>query len=958
MPLSPSQILSANQAVFGGSGSSLSAVRARYAQAKQDELARILEQEDQHKDSSGILGKIGGAIGGAIRPVARGLDSARAAVVAGGLELGDLIADVSGVGPQNEASLSDLRENFNRRIGTGDVLEELDATANLPLNVKRLIGGVGDLALDPLNYVTLGSSAAAKSGLGRVAASQGDDVARVLAHEGVDAADNLIASRLAAEQAQEAAVRGVLPRTPQEALAARVAAPAPTTVRDVLGQGVSSRGLERTLRGIERTGTGGLKLNLGRLGAPTLIDSATPVLGKAIDATGAAGRGLAAGLRSSELGQSVRKGLIPLTETRDAFGRQIADALPGIVHRRAALVDAAKADLDRTLAPLIKAAEPAQLDAIRSALDIGGTVEGGLAALDGAEDAQKLLLALDEARNAAYDTLINAGKNPDELLPRDEYLRHVLTDEGAEALGVVRTSRTPGTRTGTFQKRTREGSIDTKLAEDGIASYIDDPVRLTRSSFQYAQDVGGNAMAADALEDVAKSIRGFDVKSVVRHKPATGFTKVAPDRWVADQIYNDAFNLAKSGTQSEIVRAWDTFTGLIKRQTLFNPVAFGPYFTQNMATGVAINAVDGVRASDYAIVRGWHRASAKALEEAGEKGYDAALARLVPDAAEREVIKGLRAEGIFASGHSFYDDFSEDVFDITGRRSLPRRIAEFGTNKTAKVNQYGEEMLRGAAYKRHLENGFTSDAAADLVRKRHLDYSAVGRTRLERDKITRFIFFPTWLMRAPSAIVRAYAHTPGLANVQAKLELGKNWSDRPRNEYGEVIGPRLSGPLSFLSGLGFEATGEPIEQVNPLLRAIFDKDARDIPEIIPPASVVLDKDSSPGGRVGGILSSDEKRSRYLRSLGGVRTGVDYGATRGKEMFEQSLAERAAKREDNPDLPATTPKIRLVEEAVQAGVEGAYSMNSGELARALLDKGYTKAEISRVIEDKNRPLLGV
>jgi hypothetical protein len=463
-------------------------------------------------------------------------------------------------------------------------------------------------------------------------------------------------------------------------------------------------------------------------------------------------------------------------------------------------------------------------------------------------------------------------------------------------------------------------------------------------------------MMADALENVAKGIRGFDVQSVVRREAAPGFTKVAPNRYVADQIVSDAFNLAKSGTQSELVRAWDTFSSLIKRQTLFNPVAFGPYFTQNMATGIAINAVDGVRFSDYALIAKLHKATNAALKEGGERGFDDAIARLLPDVAEQELVKGLRAEGIFEAGHSFYDDFSEDALANIGKRSTPRKLAELGTHKTTEINKYGEEMLRGAAYKRHLENGLTSDGAADLVRKRHLDYSGVGRTRLERDKITRFIFFPTWLMRAPTAIVRAYAHTPGLANVQAKLEMGKNWSERERNQYGEIIGPRLSGPLSFLTELGYTATEEPVGQLNPIPKAIFDPKSRDLNEIIPPLSTVLDKDGSPGGRVGGILTNEDKRERYLRSLGGVRTGVDYEGTNGKSSFDKTLAERAEKVADNPDLPETTPSIRLKQEAADAGIEGAYSMSMAQLAEALIKRaGYSKSEVQAVLDDNDRSL---
>jgi hypothetical protein len=961
MGLSPSQILRVTGASSGGGNAALSYLRS---QSASDPLANALEQAPEgnpdHSDS--VLNTLKKGIGHVVSGAGRTLDAGRAAVVSGALELGEALRPLRGA--ESTASLSDFRENFNRRLGVGDVLEQSSVTANLPLNVKRGIGLVGDLATDPLNYVTLGQSTTAKAAASRLASTAGEDVARVAAREGIDQADELLARRFAQEQADAAATLATREKAYAEALAKRAEQPqqldlfdeavggipdvspvlrpaildqtAAPTVRGLLGAETSAAGT-RAVRALERTGAGGVGLNLGRLGAPTLLsaEDLAPVAGLLKPASAA--------VRESEFGRGVRKALVPLTDTRDKFGSVVADLLPGIGHRREQLVAAWKSDLDNQLKPLIgKNYDKPAADAIRAALDVGGSVDEAALLLDGNTDALNLLDTLVQARDKAYDTLVQSGVSPQNLMPKDEYLRHVLTDEGAAAFGIDKTTHA-GTRSGKFKSRVREGSIDTKMAEDGIASYVDDPVRLVRSSFHYAQDVGGNAMAVDALEDAVKNAKnlppGVEVSDIVRHSAKDGFHEVAPGRWVADTIYSDLFNLGKAGTQSSIVRAWDTFSSVVKRQTLFNPVSFGPYFTQNMATGIGMNAVDGVRFSDYAKLADLHRASARALKEGGERGFDDALRRIVPDAADRELIHGLRNEGIFGAGHSLYDDVAEGTLDLEGRSNL-RKAAELGTQHTAKVNQWGEEMLRGAAYMRHRLNGMTSDVAADLVRKRHLDYSALGRTAFERNVINRFIFFPSWLMRAPKAIIHAYAHAPGAFNAQARLEMGTQWYDRKRNQYGELIGPRMSGPLSFLTGLGNEIPDQGGDLLNPAARFILDSDARKPTDILPPLAAV--------GRataVAGDLNPDtpnEKRSRYERSLLGVRTGVDYDEQRSMDDLEQRILERTQKG------LGPTPSQVLAVTAVEAGIPGAAGMNTGDLVYAMVQAGFTTDKIREIL----------
>ncbi len=974
MPLTPSQILSANQAIFGGGGGGgVSALRASRAQ-KQDELEKLLEQEEEKDDGGGgIWDTIKSTTGTVIKPVASLLDMPRAAVVAGVVEGGDLLANLAGADNADDASWSDLRENFNRRIGVGDVIEE-SVAGDLPMPIKRLLGGAGDLSLDPLNYLTAGASTTAKAGLKRLAVEGGDEAARVLAREGVDAADDLLARQFADDVAATASNRikkswGV-PVDPTAPVVAK-GATAPT-VRGILGEGATQRGLGRTLEHIERSGRGGLALDFGRLGSARIPGS---VFGREPALLAAGAKAGSDALRTRPFGQAVRKAIVPYTATRDKFGQAIAEALPGIGHRRAALVDSAKLQLDQRIEPLLKAAKPDadMLGAMRAALDVGGDVDNALLQLDGLPEAQELLTEMAAVRDETYDAWLRAGKDPKSLLPKEEYLRHRLTEAGKEMFGIEKRSLLPGTKSGKLKKRVfDEESIDELNEWSGIAGWEDDPVKLVGSSWNYAHEVLGNAGAFDALENVASKIRGFDVGSVVSRKAKKGFVEIGPNRWVAPEIYDDLFNLAKAGTQSSIIRGWDTFSSLVKRQTLFNPIAFGPYFSQNMATGVAMNAARfGVGPQDYARLYGIRRAFKQAAK-AGEKDLDATLATLLTGD-DLELARALRSEGIFSTQHSLFDDIAEGSTPFV-KPGKARRVAEFGTHKTAAANQFGEEMLRGSAFMKSMERGIPANQASDLVRSTHLDYTALGRTRFERDKINRFIFFPTWLLRAPSAIVRTYAHRPALFNVQAKMELGENWSERPRNQYGDIIGSRWSGPTSFLTGLGFEggdAFDKPTELLHPVLQAALDEDSRRVTDILPPLSNVLSDEGNPvpgpmggklgfGGRLGKIIDGGlggEPLERYGKGLGGFRYGVDYDAERGAEAFQTQIDERRAEIKAGADKPETTPKIRLVLAALAEGIPAAeaYTASKAELARALLDAGLSEDDVNRILEDDDAKL---
>ena len=948
MPLTPSQILSVNRG--GGAGTSLP-IASGFTRA-QDQIAAALADDTEIKNDDSFFDNIKEGVGNAVGAIGSTLDMGRAGLVAGAVEIGDLLrsaAGKEGFGPSGGASLDDLRYNFNRRIGVGDVLEENAATQGLPMNVKRGVAFVGDTAIDPLNAVGGGTSAAARQGIKKVGQEGGEDVGRLLAREGEGAADALLA-RQAADSA--AARIGPAPLTNEERLAqvasnrskreaGTLTAPvpaaeevlAPKTVRSILaGRGMSDDAIDKTLSEISKTGAGGIRASLLPGSTKTLISGET--LSKLPGAQ--AKRTGVDWLKRSGAGRAAREALVPLTRSRDKFTDAVAEYLPSIAHERNHYIASNVARLDSALTPVYKSVSAAERGQILSALDVSGLdVVATRTALEaeGLDDAVRALDVMVSARDNAYDELIRAGTPETDLMAKDEYLRHSLTDEGMEALGIDPSLRRGQSPSGTLKKRVREGGVTEQNAEFGFDAYKSDPAELVAASFEHAYTVGGNKMVYERLRDLGEQAG----KDLTRKAPATGFTKIAPDAYIADEIYNDIINLRKAGADNSIVQGWDAFTGILKRYTLFGPIAFGPYFMQNMATGVAMNAAEGVRAADYALnlkvmnaIKGAEEAAVKGFTDKTTDHFDDALRASLPDPDEYRLAKGLWDQGLIDPGKGTYDDLA------VAAKAGDSKWKNLGTNKTVKINAFGEEMLRGSAFIKHVRSGLSPEEAASMVRKRHLDYSAVGKTAFERNAINRFIFFPTWLLRAPKAIIGAYMQKPGLAMAQMRLEQGTHWYDRERNDYGDPLGPRLSGPMSFLAGLGQgQLPTEGGEILNPMARALLDSDARGAEDIVPPLSQV--------GRVSDILSDPDKRNRYLASSAGVRTGVDYQGEYAVENLQARVAEREA-------LGGTaTPSQTLAMRAVDILGPEAAGMRTGDLVQLLVQEGgMSTDEIRRIL----------
>lgn len=162
-----------------------------------------------------IAGKATRTAGNAVMRALDVADVGRAAVVSAGVELTDLLSggqgrieDTDRV-QQTGLSFDDWWENTKNRVGFGDVLEADPVTRDSNIWVKRALGFTGDVAADPLTYLTFGASQIPKAGAaGSRAALSTDDVARRLVRAGDTAnAERVLAGRSAAAAPREALER-------------------------------------------------------------------------------------------------------------------------------------------------------------------------------------------------------------------------------------------------------------------------------------------------------------------------------------------------------------------------------------------------------------------------------------------------------------------------------------------------------------------------------------------------------------------------------------------------------------------------------------------------------------------------------------------------------------------------------------------------------------------------------
>jgi hypothetical protein len=364
----------------------------------------------------GLKNTAGGIVGGALDA----LDTAGAAVRATTMELADLpeyfhladkddrLIDGDDRVRQTGFSLRDIFENTRDNVGVGEYIEASDDLDDLPMNVKRTLGFAGDVALDPLTYLTAGVSTAGKGG---VLLSKEQVARRIL-----DLGDDVLEKSAREQLANQVLKRG--------------GAQAPKEILDELDlvsglrlggrktSGVVLPGTQRAARGAGRAG-GAAKEAVRELIPASTIEKLQPVPVESLRRLDKPGR----------LGEL------------EAF---LLKEAPSLARSDAARLGVNLGERLRAIREEFPDVDP---DDLRRAIEDPDSVKDGAA---------KALADLFEEGRKEYERI--TGKK---LPKRENYLTHILTPEGRKKLEdtLGRIANSADKETVEF-RRTLEGTID------------------------------------------------------------------------------------------------------------------------------------------------------------------------------------------------------------------------------------------------------------------------------------------------------------------------------------------------------------------------------------------------------------------------------------------------------------------------------------------------------------------
>lgn len=446
------------------------------------------KRSDGKKDK-GLLDKIKSGGGNLVGSALNALDIGRAAVVSTAIELGDgarALAGKDAIGDHGRIrdrgfSLQDIVDNTRSHVGVGDVLETPGVTEDLPINVKRALGFVGDVALDPTTYLTAGATAGAKGAAGAGRLLSKDEIVRGLMALGDDEVVAL-GGRAAVDKLANEAARGVISREAAEAIGAR------TGMQFQVGlPGVGSKALTVP-------GTSTLTEGLGRAGAAVREG-----------AKGRLSQGLVEGLQSvptEGIRRADREGLGSLDEFRFREGNRQAATAAGQVGGH----------LKTRLSEIVEAHPDVDLDEVRRAIETGATADVPMA---------KALADLFEEGAVLYE---QATGKP--LARRTNYLTHLLTEDGKKVVEESTKRYRAGGKQVFEHARALDGTIDElnqaaleRFGKDAIQLLETNPVGIAAAwtdMVQRAVRTGGieKAIADQGLADIVdKAGIGKAVKS-------------------------------------------------------------------------------------------------------------------------------------------------------------------------------------------------------------------------------------------------------------------------------------------------------------------------------------------------------------------------------------------------------------------------------------------------------------
>lgn len=780
-----------------------------------------VEEATKPEKSGGILGNLKKVGLGALNL----LDTGRAALVSAGVEGGDLIRYGIGKDKQNNASLGDFISQTKRHIGAGEVVENSQLLGDNKW-AKRAVGGVLDIAADPLNAVTFGSGEVAKTGLAKAGQVLGDDVARQALREG--GTEGLRKALL--EAGSDLSLEDVLTRGTRE----------------------GSGNVERTLADMDRTGKGGFGIGGYRTGlGQSASDS---VLG---------------GLRNSEVGKAIRPLFNTTAKVADEFGQGAASVTKNVI------------------------SDAAQAKRLASREAASGVIEG-----------------LDEASTAAFNAT-----------PQGQRLDFIR--DAADAA-----------------ENTRQLARNPEIVSDAKGVY----------------DAGIKAKINSAVVETLQE-QAPELLSTV---PGPGLVDLG-NGFHVKQVVADALKGATSTPPGELLKGIDAATNVLKRYTTLGPLNAIPHVTRNIFSNMLFatmyGGVKGLKPWEEA---GKYRSVLQDILKAGETvDLDSLAARgLKGNAATRAL--DLHTQGLVGRGGAVFDEVGQEAEKIgeavAGKpksklRQVARKVSGdegvVGTRTASRVNEWHEELSRGAVFLQGLDDGLTPSMASRKSRDAMLDYSQEGLTKFERDVLQRTLFFYKFPRRAVPAGIKFSIEHPGAVNAASKSGIGIDRGER--NQFGDPIGLSFDTPLESTFGTLRDFAKNPVEaaigMTNPVAQAALDKDKRGITDLLPPlgqGESRLGHLSEDRPNVGTALFAPGGGLLGPTPWPGGRVGVDYEAKAAKEKDEEARTKLPV------SVRSYSPTQRLQAAAEKAGIESPYGKTKKVLLKEMAEAGVSKDMLTSIL----------
>lgn len=568
----------------------------------------------------------------------------------------------------------------------------------------------GTVALDPLTYVSLGTTTAARQGLRTLGKGGQTELQQAIARHGV----------------QGAIERGVISGSDElsNILHRHITRNARGQMRPGIGD--PDRIVGAQLRGLERAGGGGIRF------AGQTIPGTQGLRGLSSPSA----RGGQTVSRLDPILDPLRRAFQPRASTAKALGQDVADEL-GMVQSR------------------------------------------GLAAADqGIEQAHHSLRGLRRLEADEWKQVADLLQDP----------------AGPAAAARTRTAVDPDVLRAAegFQQAERQASsiaarhgIDLPPLADDIAKHSNETIgqvieRRVRHAYRTAAEAtqlremaGPNGLVDDIGRPLARSADEAEALGLTdTWKRATaGNAEVYLDPVIA----KDWERFSQIMSSDDTIRRWDHFIEqlnlLWKGTATVLPVS-PAYFTRNFVGNVILMIGAGFRDPSQ-LTRAFRimRTMEKAADEA------AGLAKLSP--ADRKMWREAKKHGVIDSGlyarelrslGAEHRRFAPRA-DTPGRRAAGRVADTFGPEGSLialgrDFNTRIETVSRLAYYMDASKRGMTySDAAID-TKKALFDYSDVGLTAFERERISPWIAFYTWVRKNTARQAEFLAKRPGFLTGQ------------------------------------------------------------------------------------------------------------------------------------------------------------------------------------------------